>query len=157
MDFTRPLQRGEEDAVDALLRAAFDTHAEAQLVRKLRKAKAIAGEMVMPVGDAIMGYYALSYLTAPKGWLALAPVAIAPDVQRMRKGKRMMGILSEWARISGTPVVVLGNPDFFEKAGFDRAKAAHLSAPYPNTHLMMAGVEGAPEAILTYPPAFNEL
>jgi putative acetyltransferase len=157
MDFTRPLQPGEEDAVHSLLCAAFDTDAEAQLVRKLRKARLIAGEMVMPVQGQIAGYYALSAMTKPKGWLALAPVAIHPDLQRQRLGKRMIGMLSEWARLTKTPVVVLGEPAFYESAGFDRAAAAHLTSPYPISHTMLAGVSGAPKTTLQYPDPFNAL
>jgi putative acetyltransferase len=157
MDFTRPLQRGEEDAVDALLRAAFGGRPEADLVRKLRKTNVVAGEMVLPLDGQIAGYYALSLLVKPKGWLVLAPVAIAPDVQRQRLGKRMMGMLSEWARLTKTPVVVLGNPDFYEKAGFSRALAADLTTPYPIEFTMLAGVETPPKETLIYPDAFNGL
>jgi len=155
MDFTRPLQSGEEDAIDTLLRAAFGGPAEAQLVRKLRKAKVMAGEMVLPFEGEIAGYYALSYLVKPKGWLALAPVAIAPAFQRQKMGKRMIGMLSEWARISGTPVVVLGAPDFYEKAGFRRDRAAKLTQPCPDEVTMIAGVTHAHAKTLVYPRAFN--
>jgi len=157
MDFTRPLQVGEEDAVDALLRAAFNGPAEATLVRQLRKSKAVAGEMVLPRDGEIVGYYALSRMVAPKGWLALAPVAIHPDGSGQRLGKRMMGMLSEWARISKTPIVVLGNPDFYEKAGFDRGLAAKLTSPYPVENTMMAGIDAALPKTLIYPDAFKHL
>jgi len=138
--FNREMARGEGDKVDALLRAAFPTHAEAQLVRKLRKARVIAGEQVMPMGDDLVGYYALSYFEKPKGWLALAPVAIHPDVQGRGLGKRMMGMLSEWARLSQTPVVVLGAPAFYAKAGFNGDAAANLVSDYPSQNLLLAGV-----------------
>ena len=116
--FARDMKRGEETEVDSLLRTAFDGAVEATLVEKLRSSGQIAGEQVMPMGDRIVGYYALTYLIKPKGWLCLAPVAIAPDVQRRGYGKRMMGMLTEWARLTKTPVVVVGPQDFYTKGGF---------------------------------------
>ena len=104
----REMRTGEEDAVDALLRAAFETGAEADLVQNLRKSGQIAGETVLPMGDRIVGYYALSKMVAPKKLLCLAPVAVAHDVQGRRYGTRMMGMLTEWARLSKSTVVVLG-------------------------------------------------
>ena len=92
--FARDLKRGEEPLVDALLASAFDSTAEGQLIKALRKSRDIAGEQVMPMGDRIIGYYALSYMVRPKGWLCLAPVAIAPDMQRRGYGKRMIGMMS---------------------------------------------------------------
>lgn len=154
-EFARDLKRGEEGQVDDLLRAAFGGTAEADLVAKLRKARLIAGEQVMPMGDRIIGYYALSYLVKPKGWLCLAPVAISPDVQRRGYGKRMMGMLTEWARLTKTPVVVLGEPAFYEKAGFSRAGATAFTSPYPIDHTMVCGLTGAPAQELVYPAAFN--
>lgn len=153
--FARDMKRGEEDAVDALIAAAFDGTAEVALVHKLRKAKLIAGEQVMTMGDSIVGYYALSYLVKPKGWLSLAPVAIAPDVQRRGYGKRMIGMLTEWARLTGTPVVVLGQQAFYEQAGFSNAAAENLTSPYPAEHMGLIGATGAPAQTLVYPPAFG--
>lgn len=157
-DFARDLRPGEEGAVDDLLRTAFGGADEAELVHKLREDRAIAGETVLPMADRIVGYYALSYLIQPKGWLALAPVAIHPDMQRRGHGRRMLGILTEWARLTTTPVVVLGEPDFYQKAGFSGAMAARLQPPYPISHTLLAGVAGPPPAeTLVYPHAFASL
>ena len=154
-EFARDMKRGEEAQVDALLLAAFGGPEEAELVAKLRKARLIAGEQVMPMGGRIVGYYALSNMVKPKGWLCLVPVAIAPDVQRRGYGKRMIGMLTEWARITQTPVVVLGEPAFYEKAGFSRKGAAALTGPYPIDHTMVCGLAGAPAQDLIYPPSSN--
>lgn len=152
--FARDLKRGEEPLVDALLASAFDSTAEGQLIKGLRKSRDIAGEQVMPMGDRIIGYYALSYMVRPKGWLCLAPVAIAPDMQRRGYGKRMIGMMTEWARLTRTPVVVLGQMAFYEKAGFSNAAACQLDAPYPLAQLGLVGVDGQPCEKLVYPSAF---
>ena len=157
-DHAREMRKGEENAVDTLLREAFENEGEANLVKALRKSGQIAGETVMPMGDRIVGYYALSTMIAPKRWLCLAPVAVAPDVQGRNFGLRMMGMLTEWARLSKTTIVVLGAVPFYERAGFSTARAANLTSPYPITNTMLAGDgENTPTETLIYPKAFADL
>ncbi|SFR32386.1 putative acetyltransferase [Yoonia tamlensis] len=155
-EFARDMKHGEEAAVDALLTQSFGSPAEAQLVAKLRKARVIAGETVLPMGGRIIGYYALSYLVKPKGWLCLAPVAIHSDVQGRGYGRRMLGVLTEWARLTKTPVVVLGNPDFYARAGFSHELAKNLQSPYPIKNTLVAGIDQAPAQTLVYPAAFTQ-
>jgi putative acetyltransferase len=156
-DFAREMKADEDAQVTALLDLAFGGPAESRLVQALRKSRVIAGETVLPYQGQIIGYFALSYMVKPKGWLCLAPVAIHPDWQGKHHGQRMMGLLSEWARISQTPVVVLGDPTFYTRCGFSLAMAANLTSPYPIDHTMLAGVAGKPpREALVYHPAFGE-
>lgn len=156
--FCRALRAGEEAQVDALLGAAFDSGAEARLVTALRRSGAIAGEMVLPLNGEIAGYYALSHFRRPEGWLCLAPVAIHPEHQRQGHGRRMVGQLAEWARLTGQVVVVLGQAEFYQRAGFRRASAELLSSPYPIEHTLIAGPEeDLPKERLVYPAAFDGL
>ena len=154
-EFARDLRRGEEPAVDALLDHVFGGTDESRLVAKLRKARVIAGETVLPMDGQIIGYYALSYMARPKGWLCLALVAIHPDVQGRGYGKRMLGVLTEWARLTRTPVVVFGNPDFYQRSGFSSEYAKNLLSPYPIKHTLIAGVAAAQQQALVYPAAFQ--
>ncbi|MEZ5715786.1 MAG: N-acetyltransferase [Paracoccaceae bacterium] len=157
-DFLREMRAGEEAEVERLLQKAFGGNDEVRLVRLLRKGGAMAGEMVIAGPGGIAGYFALSEFGAPKGWLCLAPVAVHPDHQGQRIGRRMMGLLTEWARLAGKTVVVLGEVPFYEKAGFSAARAAKLKTPYPVEHTMLAGPgSDVPEAELVYPAAFSVL
>ena len=157
-DFVRDMRSGEEEAVDALLRTAFAGPQEADLVRALRKDRDMAGESVLAWQGDVVGYFALSHMRVPKGWLCLAPVAIRPDWQGKRQGQRMIGMLSEWARISGCYVVVLGQVAFYERAGFLQVRAAQLDTPYPVGNTLLAGPgDDAPKATLKYPKAFEGL
>ncbi|WP_322864927.1 GNAT family N-acetyltransferase [Aquicoccus sp. G2-2] len=158
MDFMREMRRGEEAEVEALLRAAFDGVQEAALVRELRRSGAMAGESVVTAQGQIIGYYALSAFSAPEGWLCLAPVAVLPAWQGRGVGRRMMGMLSEWARLAGQYVVVLGDAGLYGKAGFSAARAARLESPYPTEHMLLAGPgEDVPARALAYPKAFSAL
>ncbi len=157
-DFARDMRRGEEPAVDALLDLAFGGPDESRLIAALRKSRVIAGETVLPMDGQIIGYYALSYMVKPKGWLCLAPVAIHPDVQRRGYGKRMIGVLTEWARLTKTPVVVIGEATFYESAGFSTEAAKNLQSPYHIGHTLLAGVgDTQPHETLVYPAPFANI
>jgi putative acetyltransferase len=152
------MRAGEENQIDLLLQNAFGSDAEARLVRSLRKTRVIAGETVLPMDGQIVGYYALSYMIKPKGWLCLAPVAVHSDMQRQGHGKRMVGILTEWARLTKTTVVVLGHPAFYTAAGFSHSHAAHLTSPYPIKNTLLAGTRKPAHAqSLVYPKAFDRV
>ena len=154
--FLREMRGTEQAQVDRLLQNAFGSPQEAALVRSLRADRAMAGEQVLPFEDGIAGYAALSEMRSPEGWLCLAPVAIAPEFQGFGHGRRMVGMLAEWARRSGVFLVVLGAPDFYRRCGFSSERAARLDAPYPVSHLLLAGPgEDVPKVTLTYPRAFG--
>lgn len=156
-EFCRPLRAGEEAAVARLLRRAFENEGEVRLVERLRRDGAIAGELVLPDGAAIIGYCALSEMRGPQGWLCLGPVAIDPGWQDLGHGHRMVAWVAEWARRSGCRVVVLGAPDFYQTAGFSRTRAQGLRSPFPVTNTLLAGPgRDVPEVELCYPSAFEE-
>ena len=145
---------GQGPAVAALLRAAFDGPAEADLVARLRAAGDMALELVAAGPDGVAGYLALSRMQAPAGWLALAPVAVAPDRQRRGIGAAL--VRAGLARLPGRFVVVLGDPAYYGRLGFSRDRARRLTSPYPLSHMLLAGPgRQAPEAALAYPPAFD--
>ena len=155
-DFMRAVKPADTDAVDALLRAAFPGPQEAGLVRALRARGEMEGEWVLPGQDGIVGYLALSRMVAPDGWLALAPVAVAPDWQRKGLGSRLVSAVMRLMAIKGETVVVLGNPAFYGRCGFSPRRAAQLTGPYPVKYLSLArpGADIPAEALI-YSPAFD--
>lgn len=157
-DFMRPLKPADTDAADRLLRAAFPTSTEATLVRTLRAANLIDLELVLPAGETLAGYLAFSRMTAPEGWLALAPVAIAPDWQGQRWGTRLVTAALRLMAIKGATTVVLGKPSFYARCGFSQSRAANLTSPYPikNTLIARPG-EDIPAETLIYPAAFSKV
>lgn len=155
----RAARPADHAAIDSLLRAAFPTHAEARLVQTLRAAGALEMELVLPDDEAALaGYLALSRMTAPEGWLCLAPLAIAPQWQGRGLGQRLTKAALKLTAIKGQTVTVLGDPGFYGLCGFSQTRAARLSSPYPIAHTLIAGPgEEAPEASLIYPAAFAGL
>ncbi|MCE0505213.1 MULTISPECIES: GNAT family N-acetyltransferase [unclassified Roseivivax] len=153
-DFMQEMRAGEEKAVEALLNAAFPGPDEARIVRALRKSGEIAGEQVVREEGQIVGYLALSRFRAPEGWLCLAPIAVAPDRQGQGIGRRMCRMLVGWAEAAGQTIVVLGEPEFYSRAGFRMAEG--LASPFPIDHTLVAGPARAPQGSrLRYPRAFG--
>lgn len=155
-DYCRDMRAVEEPAVDALLRETFGGDKEIKRVHALRKSGQMMGEMVLPWEGGVAGYAALSQMTEPKGWIALGPVVVAGHLRGRRNGKRMVGLISEWAKITKTPMVVVGPRLFFEKAGFSHTNAQGLDTPFPLEDTLIAGVEGQPMERLIYPKAFKD-
>ncbi len=157
-EFVREMRRGEEAAVDALLQRAFGGADEARLVEDLRKSGAMAGEMVLPFEGGVVGYYALSAMKGPKGWLCLAPVAIDPDWQGRGHGRRMVKQLVAWAEAVGSSVCVLGDVDFYKACGFSTIDGVDVTTPYDADHTLFAGVGAVKGPVaLEYPKAFGAL
>lgn len=154
-DFMRMAKPADQAAVTALLVRSFGGPGEAGLVQGLRAAGAMEAEMVLPWEGGIAGYLAFSRLTAPAGWLALAPVAVAPEWQGRRLGVRLVSGALRLMVMRGAVVVVLGKPSFYGRCGFSTARAAGLRAPYSNANLLLAGPGGdAAKVDLIYPAAF---
>jgi putative acetyltransferase len=170
------------DEVEALLLAAFPGPEEAKLVRNLRAVGAMVSERVMRWQGRIGAYSGISRLVRPKGWYALAPVAVLPEWQNGALGRGPRGldhdyhfgtrivqqtampyielphiICAELQPEDGKPtLVVLGKPSFYAQCGFSSVRAARLKAPYPVDHLLIARHgDDVPEETLVYPAAFD--
>ncbi|UPJ49382.1 N-acetyltransferase [Bradyrhizobium sp. 200] len=124
-------------AIRIVEEAAFLQSAEAQLVDDLRAAGDSVFSLVAVEGEAVIGHAMFSLLKAPFPALALAPVAVLPERQRMGVGTRLIreGIAcSESAGWQG--IFVLGDPAFYRRFGFDAAKARGFTSPYAGPHMM---------------------
>lgn len=171
-DFSQEMKQSQAVEVDALLRAAFEGEEEVELVHRLRQDGDMALELVKPWSGRIAGYAALSRMRQPEGWLCLAPVAVWPEFQRGAKtprdqdkrhwqiGRRLVSELVAAAKDADfdkiPAIVVLGQPEFYEKCGFSRARAARLTTPYPVEFTMLAAPgDDIPAETLVYPAVFD--
>ena len=128
---------GDVVAIRAIAEAAFLQSAEPQLVEDLRDAGDSVFSLVAVEGETVIGHAMFSRLKAPFPALALAPVAVRPERQRMGVGSRLIreGIArSEAAGWSG--IFVLGDPVFYRRFGFDVGKASGFISPYAGPHWM---------------------
>ncbi|WP_456626023.1 GNAT family N-acetyltransferase [Bradyrhizobium sp. URHC0002] len=107
------------------------------MVDDLRAAGDSVFSLIAVDGKTVTGHAMFSRLKAPFPALALGPVAVLPDRQRMGVGSRVIreGIArSEAAGWLG--IFVLGDLAFYRRFGFDAGKASGFISPYAGPHWM---------------------
>lgn len=119
----------DEEAIAALVTAAFLTapHAdgnEAGIVGRLRAADGLLLSLVVEdKGQAggLAGHIAASAATIAgrPGWAAIAPVSVAPPVQRRGIGTALIRAALDRQRASGAAgAVLVGDPGYYGRFGF---------------------------------------
>jgi len=157
----------DDDAVDALLRAAFPGDDEARLVAALRDADELPLALVAERDGQIVGHLAFSPAhvdAAPDvRLLALAPLAVHPAHQRSGVGSALVrGGLDRCRRLGAEAVVVLGDSNYYARFGFEPARDHGLSDRWTaGEHLMVLPLAGplVPECVgeVRYAAAFDAL
>ena len=160
----RHARPADHPAIHALNLAAFQGAAEADLVARLRADGDSVFEMVAEGEGQIIGHILYSRLWADSVnlYLALAPMAVSPDHQRLGIGSDLVRVSLEFCKEFGVHgVLVLGHPDYYPRFGFSAAATAQVSSPYAGSPAFMALAleEDAFNAPLTlaYPDGFNGL
>jgi putative acetyltransferase len=130
----RACDPGDHDGIDALLKSAFPTPAEARLVTALRAADADTLELVADDHGRIAGAVMFSPVTAiaANGSQAygagLGPVAVIPEHQRRGIGTALIEAGLDYLRQLGAPwCVVLGDPAYYGRFGFKPASGQDWS------------------------------
>ena len=159
-------------AVYGVIAAAFGQQNEANLVDSLRLSDAFIPELSLVAiqHNQIVGHVLFTEveIIAGKGTvfksLALAPVSVAPDLQKQGVGSRLirtgLNIASEFGYQS---VIVLGHEHYYPKFGFAPAAKWQIKAPFevPKnvfmalelTDLGLSGVSGT----VKYPREFEQV
>jgi putative acetyltransferase len=153
---------GDVGAIRIVEEEAFGRSAEAKLVDDLRAAGDSVLSLVAVDDGTVVGHALFSRMKAPFPALALGPVAVRPERQRMGVGKRLIreGIArSEAAGWLG--IFVLGDPAFYRRFGFDAGKASGFTSPYAGSHLMVLPLGGnelpSSTGSIQHAPAFARL
>ena len=135
----RATLRRDDQNIDGVLRSAFVGPDEANLVEQLREGGHAAHEFVLSRNDEIFGYVMYSNMAVPERALGLGPMAISPTEQGKGHGRDLL-IGSLATLFSGTGpdyIFVLGEPDFYGKAGFKPADRFGFTSPWPASHFMV--------------------
>ena len=133
--FVRPEQPKDHAAIRAIVTAAFPTDAEARLVDALRvNGKAIYSFVAVDDTDEVLGHIMFSPVTTPlptaKG-LGLAPVAVKPEFQNQGVGSQLIHSSLIECKADGFDfIVLLGNPAYYQRFGFQAASAFGLQNEY---------------------------
>ena len=162
--FIRSEQQGDEAAIHALTAAAFaempfSDGEEPKLVDALRASGDLTLSLVALDAAAIVGHIAFSPVTISDGsraWYGLGPVSVAPAVQRQGIGSALIGRgLADMRERGASGIVLLGNPAYYSRFGFEHDPQLCHSGPPPRyfQRLVLAGA--APRGIVTYVAAFG--
>ncbi len=148
-------------AIRTVVEAAFPTAGEAELVDQLRKDGDAVISLIARDSDGIVGHVLFSRLRAGIRALGLAPVSVLPARQGEGIGSRLIHHgLAEAATAGWQSILVLGDPAYYRRFGFDPALAAAIVSPYAGPHLMALNLVPALPPLsgrFDYPPAFAAL
>jgi putative acetyltransferase len=159
--------RTEEDAdvpaIFAVHRACFPSDDEARLVDALRAAGRLVVSLVAVVNEEIVGHVAFSPVTAEDGatGLGLAPLAVVKEHRQKGIGAHLVrtGLLACKTADYGW-AVVLGDPDYYGRFGFEPASKFGLSdefrgGPHFQALELIAGQMPTGAGLVRYAPGFN--
>lgn len=128
---------GDEVAVERLLQLAFDTPAEARLVKALRVSRALTVALVGERNGSLVGAIHVSPMTLSPSHpgvrsYALAPLAVAPACQRQGLGSLLVrAAIRELIELRADALLVLGEPHWYQRFGFEPAANYQISCRYP--------------------------
>ena len=158
----RPETKTDLAAIRAVEEAAFRRTREADLVDRLRTDGATVLSLVALKNDQLIGHVVFSKMEAPFRALGLGPVAVMPEFQRTGIGSRLILEGIAQAKLgSWEGVFVLGAPPYYQRFGFDPAKAAGFSSPYAGPHFMVLALQNgdlpSKTGKIAYPEAFSAM
>ena len=152
-------------AVRLVNEQAFGRQDEADLVDRLRMEGAVLVSLVAEAQGRIAGHILFSRMwieTArePVPAVALAPLAVIPDLQRQGIGGTLIEQGLDWlGRGAEKIVLVLGHPEYYTRFSFSTGKTLLLDSPFNPKAFM--GLELRPGALenlhgrVRYPDAFR--
>lgn len=160
----RSATAGDRAAICAVEEEAFGRDDEANLVDKLVAVGDGTLELVAERDGRIVGHVLFTrlFVDGPGGRfgaVALAPLAVVPDAQRKGVGTALVEEAHRMLQEAGeTLSVVLGEPDYYGRFGYEHSRAASFDCDWQCEALQALAWGSAPVAgRLVYAPAFTEL
>ncbi len=132
----------DEAAVRQVVVAAFGQPVEADLVDALRVSGDAVISLVAEDEGKIVGHVLFSKLQAPDQCVALAPVSVMPNCQKQGIGFALIRQgLAHARQDNWQAVFVLGEPEYYQRFGFDLDLAEKFETAYPKQYFMALELE----------------
>ena len=132
----RTEEPADVEVIHSIHQSAFPTEAEARLIDRLREDRKLTLSLIAEAKDRVVGHVAFSpvsidpQIQAQRG-VGLGPVAVLPEWQGTGIGEKLITRGIEDCRRDGYSfVVVLGEPEYYERFGFRRASLFGLGNEY---------------------------
>ncbi len=167
----RPERAGDAAGIHNLLVAAFPGEDEANLVDALRENKSVWEPGYSFVAEDTEGNIVGQALLTRcwiDSWpaLALAPCAVAPELQGQGVGTAVIRAVIEAARVDAqrdnvpAGIIVLGHTNYYPRFGFEPARAWGIRAPFevPSEAFMVLNLNPEfelPAGVVRYPAEFG--
>ena len=150
-------------AVEAVTIAAFQNaahtdHTEQFIVRELRNSGQLSVSLVAEDGGSIIGHVAVSPVTISSGaarWYGLGPISVVPGRQGQGIGAQLMErALTELRTLGAAGCVVLGEPGFYSRFGFNAEPLLALPG-VPAEYFQAISFDGSlPSGAVSYHDSF---
>jgi putative acetyltransferase len=153
----------DAEAISAVIersfaRAAHRSGTEQSIVAVLRNAGALSVSLVAEEGGTILGHVAISPVEISDGscgWYGLGPLAVEPPQQSKGVGASLVVEALARLRTEGAAgCVVLGDPAYYRRFGFEADAALVYAGAPPGYLLAIRFGSSAPRGAVTYHSAF---
>lgn len=148
-----------EVTVVAFLHAPHTDHTEQFIVKALRDSGELTISLVAEESGHIIGHVALSPVTisgSSNNWYGLGPISVIPSKQNKGVGSKLMqSALSALKNINANGCVLLGDPNYYQKFGFEPIEGLVLPDVPPEYFqaLLLQGIQ--PQGTVVYHESFS--
>lgn len=159
----RPEQPEDIPAIERVTRAAFlnaphTSHTEHFIVGALRRAGQLKVSLVATQDAEVIGHVAISPVRIScqdSNWYGLGPVSVLPGFQGRGIGSALIrDALFVLSSGSAAGCVVLGEPDYYERFGFQASRVLTLPGVRPENFMAVSFDEKVPTGVVSYHEAF---
>ena len=153
------IQSIHEITTAAFLDAPHTDHTEQFVVKALRDSGALTISLVAEDAAQIIGHVALSPVTisdGSNGWYGLGPISVSPNEQGKGIGSKLMyAALAELKILKADGCVLLGDPNYYQKFGFEPIDGLVLPDVPPEYFQALLLQGNHPKGTVTYNESFS--
>lgn len=144
---------------EAFLEDSRSSHTEHFIIDSLRKGDVLSISLVAEINGNVVGNLAFSPVeitNGAQGWYGLGPIAVKPNFQGQGIGQALVqNGLEALKRRGAQGCVVLGEPEFYGRFGFQNKTDLVLEGVPQENFLFLAFGEELPTGHVTYHQAFQ--